>query len=205
MSRKLIAILRRIPRNDAEAVTAALIERGIDWIEVPLNSPDAYKSIEIMASKFGNDAQIGAGTVTQAKQVDRVKASGGSFIVSPNCHKKVIKRTKSFEMSSFPGVFTASECFDALRWGADGLKLFPASVMGPSGVAALRAVLPSEVDLYAVGGVSNDNLQAWRNAGINGYGIGSSLYKPGKSVDEIAIKATALVEAYDQLSLSENR
>ena len=200
MSRKLIAILRGITPNEAEAVTAALIENGIEWIEVPLNSPDVFKSIELMAKQFGDDAHIGAGTVTKAKQVNQVMAAGGSFIVSPNCNKKVIKRTKSLEMASFPGVFTATECFSALSWGADGLKIFPASVMGPSGVAALGAVIPSEVDLYAVGGVSNDNLQTWRDAGISGYGIGSSLYKPGTSAIEIASRAKALVKAYDQLN-----
>ena len=200
MSRKLIAILRGITPNEAEAVTAALIENGIEWIEVPLNSPDVFKSIELMAKQFGDDAHIGAGTVTKAKQVNQVMASGGTFIVSPNCNKKVIKRTKSLAMASFPGVFTATECFSALSWGADGLKIFPASIMGPSGVAALGAVLPSDIDLYAVGGVANDNLQAWRDAGISGYGIGSSLYKPGTSSIEIASRAKALVKAYDGLN-----
>ena len=200
MSRKLIAILRGITPSEVEAVTAALIENGIDWIEVPLNSPDVYRSIELMAKRFGNDAHIGAGTVTKAKQVDKVKAAGGTFIVSPNCNKKVIRRTKSLKMTSFPGVFTATECFSALEWGADALKIFPASTMGPSGVSALGAVLPNDIDLYAVGGVSNDNLQIWQDAGINGYGIGSSLYKPGTSASSIATSAKALVQAYDQLA-----
>lgn len=200
MSRKLIAILRGITPREAEAVTAALIDHGIDWIEVPLNSPDVFRSIEIMAKQFGNDAHIGAGTVTEAKQVNQVAAAGGTFIVSPNCNKKVIKRTKLLDMASFPGVFTPTECFSALRWGADGLKIFPASIMGPAGVKAIRAVLPEETDLYAVGGVSNDNLQQWRDAGTNGYGIGSSLYKPGTSATEVAKRARSLVEAYDQLN-----
>jgi len=200
MSRKLIAILRGITPNEAESITEALVESGIDWIEVPLNSPDVYTSIELMAKRFGDDAHIGAGTVIKAKQVDKVMAAGGTFIVSPNCNKKVIRRTKSLEMASFPGVFTATECFSALRWGADGLKIFPASIMGPSGVSALGAVLPNDIDLYAVGGVSNDNLQIWREAGISGYGIGSSLYKPGTSASSIATRAEALVQAYDKLA-----
>jgi len=200
MSRKLIAILRGITPNEAESITEALVESGIDWIEVPLNSPDVYTSIELMAKRFGDDAHIGAGTVIKAKQVDKVMAAGGTFIVSPNCNKKVIRRTKSLEMASFPGVFTATECFSALRWGADGLKIFPASIMGPSGVSALGAVLPNDIDLYAVGGVSNDNLQIWREAGIRGYGIGSSLYKPGTSASSIATRAEALVQAYDKLA-----
>jgi len=200
MSRKLIAILRGITPKEVESVTAALIENGIDLIEVPLNSPDVYHSIELMAKRFGDDAHIGAGTVTKAKQVDKVMAAGGTFIVSPNCNKKVICRTKSLEMTSFPGVFTATECFSALNWGADGLKIFPASVMGPSGIAALGAVLPRDTDMYAVGGVANDNLQTWRDAGIDGYGIGSSLYKPGMTASEITRRTKALVLAYDQLS-----
>lgn len=200
MSRKLIAILRGITPDEAEAVTAALIENGIDWIEVPLNSPDVFKSIELMAKQFGDDAYIGAGTVTKAKQVDQVMSAGGTFIVSPNCNKKVIKRTKKLAMNSFPGVFTATECFSALQWGADGLKIFPASIMGFSGVAALGAVLPSNIDLYAVGGVANDNLQQWRDAGIDGYGIGSALYKPGTTANEIATRTKAFAEAYDQLT-----
>jgi len=199
MSRKLIAILREITPKEAVAVTAALIENGIDWIEVPLNSPDAFSSIELIATHFGHNAHIGAGTVTKAKQVNHVMAAGGTFIVSPNCNKKVIRRTKSLEMDSFPGVFTATECFAALDWGADALKLFPASTMGPAGVKALSAVLPTDVDCYAVGGVSNDNLQQWRDAGISGYGIGSSLYQRGTSVEEITTRAKALVEVYDRL------
>ena len=167
---------------------------------MPLNSPDVFTSIELMAKRFGGDAHIGAGTVIKPKQVDLVMAAGGTFIVSPNCNKKVIKRTKSLGMDSFPGVFTATECFSALRWGADRLKIFPASIMGPSGVSALDAVLPSDIDLYAVGGVANDNPQQWRDAGINGYGIGSSLYKPGTSASEIAKRTKALVQAYDQLT-----
>ena len=138
--------------------------------------------------------------MTKAKQVDQVMSAGGTFIVSPNCNKKVIKRTKKLAMNSFPGVFTATECFSALQWGADGLKIFPASIMGFSGVAALGAVLPSNIDLYAVGGVANDNLQQWRDAGIDGYGIGSALYKPGTTANEIATRTKAFAEAYDQLT-----
>ena len=200
MTRKLIAILRGITPNEAEAVTGALIENGITHIEVPLNSPDVFTSIGLMAKRFSDVAVIGAGTVTRPDDVDRVMQAGGTFIVSPNCNPRVIQRTKALGMSSYPGVFTATECFDALKYGADALKIFPASVMGTSGVAALRAVLPRELDMYAVGGVDTDNLSSWRSAGITGFGIGSSLYKPGKALEDIALKAKELVVAYDELT-----
>ena len=199
MTRQLIAILRGITPSEAEAVTGALIENGITHIEVPLNSPDVFASIGLMAKRFSDVAVIGAGTVTRKDDVDRVMQAGGTFIVSPNCNPSVIKHTKASGMSSYPGVFTATECFDALEHGADALKIFPASVMGTSGVAALRAVLPEETDLYAVGGVDTESLSSWRGAGITGFGIGSSLYKPGKTVDEIIAKAKELVVAYDGL------
>ena len=199
MSRKLIAILRGITASEAEAVTAALIENGITHIEVPLNSPDVFTSISLMAKRFSDVAVIGAGTVTRPDDVDRVMQAGGTFIVSPNCNPLVIQRTKALGMRSYPCVFTATECFDALEHGADALKIFPASVMGTSGVAALRAVLPKGADLYAVGGVDTDSLSSWRRAGIAGFGIGSSLYKPNKTVDEIIVKAKELVVAYDGL------
>ena len=200
MTRKLIAILRGITPNEAEAVTGALIENDITHIEVPLNSPDVFTSIGLMAKRFSDVAVIGAGTVTRPDDVDRVMQAGGTFIVSPNCNPRVIQRTKALGMSSYPGVFTATECFDALEYGADALKIFPASVMGTSGVAALRAVLPRELDMYAVGGVDTDNLSSWRSAGITGFGIGSSLYKPGKALEDIALKAKELVVAYDELT-----
>jgi 2-dehydro-3-deoxyphosphogalactonate aldolase len=200
MTRKLIAILRGITPNEAEAVTGALIEYGITHIEVPLNSPDVFTSIGLMAKRFSDVAVIGAGTVTRPDDVDRVMQAGGTFIVSPNCNPRVIQRTKALGMSSYPGVFTATECFDGLEHGADALKIFPASVMGTSGVAALRAVLPRELDMYAVGGVDTDNLSSWRSAGITGFGIGSSLYKPGKALEDIALKAKELVVAYDELT-----
>ena len=199
MNRKLIAILRGITPNEAEAVTGALIDNGITHIEVPLNSPDVFTSIGLMAKHFSDVAVIGAGSVTRQEDVDRVMQAGGTFVVSPNCKAAVIQRTKALGMDSYPGVFTATECFDALEYGADALKLFPASVMGVSGVSALRAVLPEAIDIYAVGGVDTDNLSLWHSAGISGFGIGSSLYKPGKSLDEIIAKAKALVVAYDEL------
>jgi 2-dehydro-3-deoxyphosphogalactonate aldolase len=195
-ARKLIAILRGITPAEAEPVAETLIESGIHWIEVPLNSPDVFDSISIMTKRFGADAHIGAGTVLTQADVETVHSAGGSFIVSPNCDEAVIRRTKALDMGSFPGVFTATECFNALACGADGLKIFPASIMGPSGISALRAVLPKAVDVFAVGGVDADNLAIWHEAGASGFGVGSALYKPGKSVQKVRQAADAFVQAY---------
>ncbi len=195
MAGRLIAILRGLSPEHAVDVTQTIIENGIDWIEVPLNSPDALSSIALMAKHFSATASIGAGTVLQAEQVDQVREAGGQFIVSPNCRRAVIERTVLQGMKSFPGVFSPSECFDALDWGAHALKLFPASVMGPSGVQALRAVLPSSTRLFVVGGVDAENLPQWAAAGAQGFGIGSSLYKPGKELDAIAADTRAFVAA----------
>lgn len=198
MNRKLIAILRGITPDEVEAVTEVLIDTGIDWLEVPLNSPQVFDSIELMTKRFGNDAHIGAGTVLTAEDVLRVNNVGGTFVVSPNCEQSVIEKTKDLGMGSYPGVFSPTECFAALKWGADALKLFPASLMGTSGVNAIRAVLPAETQIFAVGGVDAANIEQWKNAGINGFGIGSALYQSGKSIDAVRESAQSFVNAYDQ-------
>ena len=198
MNRKLIAILRGITPEEAEAVTEVLIDIGIDWLEVPLNSPQVFDSIELMTKRFSGQAHIGAGTVTTAADVLRVNDVGGTFIVSPNCDQAVIEKTKDLGMGSYPGVFTPTECFAALKWGADALKLFPASLMGTSGVSAIRAVLPTETEIFAVGGVDATNIEEWKNAGINGFGIGSALYQSGKSLSAVSESAHEFVKAYDQ-------
>ena len=196
MSRKLIAILRGITPAEAQTVALTLIEAGIEWIEVPLNSPQALLSIQRMA-KYSDKAHIGAGTVIDVAQVSQVKQAGGSFIVSPNCDEAVIQETKALRMASYPGVFSPSECFAALRWGADALKLFPAAVLQADGVKALRAVLPADTLLYAVGGVDASDFVKWRAAGIDGFGIGTALYRPGMPYSEIQTQARQLVLAYD--------
>jgi len=195
--RHIIAILRGITPAESLDVCTALIQAGITMIEVPLNSPDAIESIARAAQAFSDRARIGAGTVLTRKHVDAVKAAGGSFIVSPDCHQSVIEETKALDMGSFPGVFSPTEAFQAIRWGADGLKFFPAEVLGPTGIKAMKAVLPADMPLYAVGGANPDNFGEYFKAGCTGFGLGTFLYKPGYQLAEIAERAQRAVAAYD--------
>lgn len=197
MTLPLIAILRGLTPAEAPAVTHALISAGITRIEVPLNSPDVFESIRLMARDFSDRARIGAGTVLTMREVDEVREAGATFVVSPNCEPAVIQRTKALGMGSYPGVFTPTECFTALANGADALKIFPANLMGPDGLKAVRAVLPKEAAIYAVGGVGPEDFAAWRQAGVSGFGLGSSLYKPGWDPQRVGVEARRCVEAWN--------
>lgn len=198
MSRNLIAILRGLRPEECIEVVRQIIDAGITKIEVPLNSPEPFKSIEMLVKEFGDVAAFGAGTVLTAENVEKVKATGATLIVSPNCDEDVIRTSKKLGMLSYPGVLTPSECFAALKFGADGLKVFPAFRMGIDGLQALRAVLPPETDVFMVGGVGPDNFAQWIEGGASGFGLGSSLYKAGDSAEAVGEKARESVAAFDK-------
>lgn len=191
----LVAIIRGVTPAEVEGVGAALLDAGFRIIEVPLNSPDPLASIERLATLAGGRATIGAGTVLTADDVRRVADAGGRIIVAPNSDAEVIKATVAAGLVSAPGYFTPSEAFAALKAGAQVLKLFPAEAASPAVVKAQLAVIPRETPLIVVGGIRPDNLQPYVEAGAAGFGLGSSLYKPGMTADEVAANARAFVAA----------
>lgn len=197
MTRPLIAILRGLDPARAVETGEALLAAGITRIEVPLNSPEPLRSIAALQSALGDRAEIGAGTVLTPDDVRAVAGTGATFIVSPNADTRVIERTKQLGLGSYPGVFTATECFAALAAGADALKIFPAGVLGRDGVTAIRAVLPRGTQIYAVGGVGPGDFATWTAAGIDGFGLGSALFKPDWALQRISDAARASVAAWD--------
>jgi 2-dehydro-3-deoxyphosphogalactonate aldolase len=197
VKRSLVAILRGIRPDEAEIVVDALVDSGFEMIEVPLNSPNPFVSIERLARRFGKHCLIGAGTVLTATDCADVADAGGRLMVSPNVDPDVLKAARTRRMVTMPGVFTPTEAFLALRSGASALKFFPASVLGPSGIAAQLAVLPKDIVVGAVGGVSDKNLASYVAVGIRAFGLGSSLYRPGVSAAEVRETARASVAAYD--------
>ena len=190
----LVAIIRGVTPEEAEAIGETLYGAGIRIIEVPLNSPRPLESIGILAKALGGQALIGAGTVLDPADVARVADAGGRLVVSPNTYSDVIEATVAAGMVSAPGYFTPSEAFDALRSGGHALKLFPAEAASPAVVKGQRAVLPKDVPLLVVGGVKPDNMRAYLDAGANGFGLGSGLYKPGQSSSEVAAQARAYID-----------
>jgi 2-dehydro-3-deoxyphosphogalactonate aldolase len=191
----LIAIVRSIRPEEAEAIGAALIDAGIRIIEVPLNSPDPFDSIARLARRFGGQATIGAGTVLDPADVARVADAGGAIIVSPDANTEVIARAVASGLVSAPGYFTPTEGFAALRAGAHVLKLFPAEAAGPAVLKAQRAVLPKGVPILMVGGITPENMAAYLEAGATGFGLGSGLYSPGRGAAEVAERARRYVDA----------
>ncbi|SPF81569.1 2-dehydro-3-deoxy-6-phosphogalactonate aldolase [Pseudoprimorskyibacter insulae] len=195
--RNVIAILRGITPDQAAEAAIALVEAGITIIEVPLNSPEPLNSIARMIEAVGDRALIGAGTVLTVEQVADLAAIGAALVVSPDCNPEVIAATKAAGMLSYPGVMTPTECFAALRAGADGLKFFPAFLTGTKGLAAIKAVLPPDTATYAVGGVGPAQFADWQAVGVTGFGMGSNLFKPGMATGDIAANAREVVAAYD--------
>ncbi|WP_018067381.1 2-dehydro-3-deoxy-6-phosphogalactonate aldolase [Martelella mediterranea] len=195
----LIAILRGIRPEEAEPIGEALIEAGWRIIEVPLNSPEPLKSIEKLQARFGDRALIGAGTVLTERQVADVAATGARVIISPNANPAVIEATAARDMISLPGVATPTEAFAAIAAGATGIKAFPAEAIPPIAIKAWKAVLPKEIPVFAVGGVTPDNMKAYVEAGASGFGIGGALYKPGADVAAIAQKARQFIEAMHRI------
>jgi 2-dehydro-3-deoxyphosphogalactonate aldolase len=190
----LVAIIRGVTPNEAEAIGEALFEGGIRIIEVPLNSPDPLRSIELLARKFDEQVLVGAGTVLQPTDVGRVLDAGGRIIVSPDTNVDVIAATAAIDLVSSPGYFTPSEAFVAIRAGATTLKLFPAEAATPAVLKAQLAVLPKEIPVLAVGGIKPDNMRQWVDVGAAGFGLGGGLYKPGQSPAETLEKARAYVD-----------
>lgn len=199
LKRDLVAILRGIRPDEVEAVVAGLIEEQFEVIEVPLNSPDAFQSIGTIAKAFGDHALIGAGTVVSPQDCLRVAEAGGRLMVSPNVDPVVIAAAGSEGMVTLPGVFTPTEAFLALKSGASALKFFPAGALGAGGIAAIKAVLPKNAVVGVVGGVSETSFAEFARVGVRTFGLGSSLYKPGDSADEVRAKARLTVEAYDRV------
>lgn len=192
----IVAILRGVTPGEVVTMAQALYDSGVRVVEVPLNSPEPFKSIEILAKTFRGRMVVGAGTVLSVPDVNMLKASGGEISVSPDCNEAVIRRAVELGLSPFPGVFTPTEAFSAIRAGARHLKLFPAEAASPAVIKAWMAVLPKSVKIYAVGGVTPDNMGDWLTAGASGFGIGSSLYKPGMAVESVKEAAGKLVSAW---------
>ena len=191
----LVGIVRGVAPDEAEVIAQALYDGGIRIIEVPLNSPEPFESIQIIAEKFGGRALVGAGTVLDSADVSRVAQAGGRLVVSPNTNAAVIGATVAAGLVSSPGYFTPSEAFEAIRAGAHAIKLFPAEAASPAVVKSQRAVLPKDVPLIVVGGVTPESIPGWMAAGADGFGLGGGLYKSGQDPQTTLERARAYVAA----------
>jgi len=191
----LVAIIRGVKPDEAEAIGQAVYDAGIRIIEVPLNSPDPIESIRRLAARFGESMLVGGGTVLEPSTVGEIKAAGGRLIVAPNTNVEVIEETVAAGLASCPGYFTPSDAFDAIEGGATALKLFPAEGASPAVLKAQRAVIPKDVPILVVGGIKPETMQPWLDAGADGFGLGGGLYRPGQSPAETGEKARAYVAA----------
>lgn len=189
----LVAILRGVTPDTVLAIGQALFDAGFRAIEVPLNSPDPFNSIARLARHFGDTCLVGAGTVLTPDAVEKVAAAGGQLIVTPNTDPAVIARAVERGLLPMPGFATATEAFAAIKAGARHLKLFPAATYGHGHIRALSAVMPADVKLYAVGGVGADNLSIWRMAGVAGIGVGSEIFKPGFTAEQVGARAQQII------------
>ncbi|MEP6828407.1 MAG: 2-dehydro-3-deoxy-6-phosphogalactonate aldolase [Aestuariivirga sp.] len=192
----IIAILRGVSPAEVIAVTQTLYDAGVRIVEVPLNSPEPFTSIEMLAKAFGDKMVVGAGTVLSEQDVNLLKEHGGQISVSPDCNPATIARAVALGLDPLPGVFTPTEAFAAIRAGARHLKLFPAEAASPLTIKAWKAVLPKNIQVHAVGGVTPDNMKEWLSAGASGFGIGSALYKQGMALSKISESAHTLVSAW---------
>lgn len=195
----IIAILRGITPQEAHEAGAALHEAGVRVVEVPLNSPDPFTTIEKLAAGYAGRMVVGAGTVLDPSDINLLKSHRGEIAVSPDCNPAVIARAREAGLIPIPGVFTPTEAFAAIRAGAQHLKLFPAEAANPATIKAWKAVLPKHVQVYAVGGVTPANMQAWAQGGADGFGIGSNIYKQGMTADQISRAARDFVAAWKAL------
>jgi len=191
---EMVAILRGLTPARAAETGVALVEAGFRTMEVPLNSPDPFDTIKLLA-RAHPDCLVGAGTVLTPAEVDRVHGAGGRLVVAPNCDGQVIRRGLELGMRVMPGIATATEAFSALREGASELKLFPASTYGAGHLRALKSVLPKHVKVYPVGGVGSQDIAAWLGSGADGFGFGGELFKPAYTLAELTKRAQELMQS----------
>ncbi|WP_222182107.1 2-dehydro-3-deoxy-6-phosphogalactonate aldolase [Geminicoccus harenae] len=192
----LVAILRGIQPDEVLPIGRALVEAGFAILEVPLNSPEPFESIARLAGEFGADILVGAGTMRTTADLDRLVEAGGRLMVTPHGDPALIRAAKARNLLTLPGIATPTEAFAAIDAGTDGLKLFPAEMIPPKVVKALRAVLPRTMPVFPVGGIEPDSMAAYRQAGADGFGLGSALYKPGMDAEAVAERARAFVSAW---------